>query len=363
MQFYKFAEFTLNPTNRRLSRNGQEIEMRDRDFDVLMFLLENRPQIVSKDEIIKSVWNGLIVEDNSVERAVVNIRKILDDSASNPQFIKTIRGRGYLFISEIENIKSEKTEDFQIIAPNQTVKTARRFLLISAILILLAVLPLIWLNSENLYKQTIFYDDFAGKEIDSEKWIVKGNSVRIFEGIAKISVDEVDKGGKLQSAFFTIDPNKPLTIKSKVKISYNQSVQSNVNFIANFGFIVPNNEANFYGIKYANAEGEFCYQGNIIKTEGFYLIKNDGDVRQNRHHVEGKIGPQFEPLWDKWFDQKLIYLPENETLLYFIDGEKKGEFVIGKLFLEQENKLQLVIYPQGWWLHHFIEIDEIEITQ
>jgi hypothetical protein len=152
-----------------------------------------------------------------------------------------------------------------------------------------------------------------------------------------------------------------LTIKSKIKVSYNQSVQSNINFIAAVGLVFLNND--FYGIKYANAEGEFCYQGNMIKTEGFYLVKNDGDVRQNQHHNEGKIGPQVNPVWDQWFEQKLVYQPEDESLIFFIDGEKRGEFVIGKLPLGGENKLRLVIYPQGWWLHHFIEIDKIEITQ
>ena len=368
MSSYKFAEFTLNTAQRRLYQNGEELEIRDRDFDVLVILLENRTQILSKDEIIKSVWKGLIVEDNSVERALVNIRKILNDSASNSRFIKTIRGKGYLFVGEVEKIE---TQQFQTVAPIKT--TPKRSLSrsgspISLFFVLIGIFSLLWLKSLDFYQrltsQTLFYDDFSGKEIDSEKWITKGNNVKLSDGVVKISVDEVDNGGKLQSVYLTVDPNKDLTIKSRLKVSYNQSVQSNINFVGAFGIIFQSIDSNnFYGIKYANAEGEFCFQGNIIKTEGFYLVKNDGDVRQNRHHIEGKIGPQVEPVWDIWIEQKLIYQPQNETILFFIDGVKKTEYSIGKFPFTEENKLKLEIYPQGWWLHHTIEIDDIEIIQ
>ena len=74
MQYYEFANYKIYPATRKFCRQDVEIELRDRDFDVLIFLIENRSNIVSKDEIIRVVWSGTIVEDNSVERAVVNIR-------------------------------------------------------------------------------------------------------------------------------------------------------------------------------------------------------------------------------------------------------------------------------------------------
>jgi DNA-binding winged helix-turn-helix (wHTH) protein len=367
MRSYKFVEFTLHPATRSLFYKGQEVEMRARDFEVLSVLLEKCPQVVSKDEIIKAVWNGLAVEDNSVERAIVNIRKVLGESASNPRFIKTVRGRGYLFIAEVE--KSEQRESGQsahsrrTAATERVLKLVRRYFPALLALIFLAFVALIWRQSGHLYRQTIFYDDFSSGEMESGKWSTAGRSVRIAGGVVRISVDQVDQGGRLESAFFTVEPNKPLTIKSKIKISYNQSVQSNVNFIGLFGFILQNDETNFYGVKYANAEGEFCYPGNIVRTEGFYLVKNDGDVRLNRHHVEGKIGPQIAPLWDRWFEQLIVYQPAEKAILYYVDGEKRGEFATGEPLFRQENKMKLIIYPQGWWLHHAIEIDEIEIAQ
>lgn len=380
MTDYKFAEFILSPAKRKLFRNGREVELHDRNFDVLLVLIANRPQTLSKDEIIKSVWNGLAVENNSVERAVVNIRKVLGDRALNPRFIKTIRGKGYLFVCDVDEIRQEIqaqpiTEQYKTIEPKESVKSRNLSKWISPFLIMLVFIGLFLLVEwkgygfyRHLTSQTVFYDDFSDKEIDTRKWIAEGKNVRLSEGIAKISVDEVDKGGNLQSVYFTIDPNKAFTIKSRIKVTYNQSVDYNINFVGAFGFAIPNDASNndavnFYGVKYANAEGEFCYAGNIVKTEGFYLVKDDGDVRVNRHHTDGKIGPRIEPVWQKWFRQKLVYEPQNETMLYFIDGEKKGEFVIGKLPLGDKNKLRLEIYPRGWWLHHSLEIDDIEVAQ
>jgi DNA-binding winged helix-turn-helix (wHTH) protein len=377
MPSFKFAEFTLIASQRRLFREEKEVGLRDRDFDVLLTLLENRARILSKDAIIKAVWNGLTVEDNSVERAVVNIRKTLGDSAAKPRFIKTVRGKGYLFVADVKESDppgGALSGDvfLQIAAPPSSRRTSKWAAPVLLALLLIALCSLGWSKRADLYERLtarmIFRDDFSGPQIDSRKWTVTGREIRLSDGTARITVDEVDHGGVLQSTDFTIDPDKPLTIKSRVKVSYNQSVRANVNFVGGFGLVGAGDEAagadkDFFGVKYANADGEFCSPGNIVRAEGFYLVKENGDVRENRDHNEGRIGPQIESVWANWFEQKLVYEPRNETLLYFIDGEKKGEFVIGRLPLGKENKLRLKIYPQGWWLHHALEIDDIELTQ
>jgi DNA-binding winged helix-turn-helix (wHTH) protein len=372
MLTYAFEEFAITPSQRRIFREGTEVELRDRDFDVLLMLIENRPQVLSKDNIIKCVWDGLIVEDNSVERSIVNIRKVLGDDASNPRFIKTVRGRGYLFAADVQETNNMVFPSRSVYKTVQGRPGKKWFAPILVSLILIVACAFVWWSSdvsfERLTARVVFQDDFSDNGVDAEKWTVTGSSVRVSDGTAQITVDKVDSGGHLQSSPFAVDPDKPLIVKSRIRVSYNQSVNANVDFIGAFGFVLPNEQLageaqSFYGVKYANAEGEFCYQGNILKTEGFYLVKNDGDVRQNRHHTEGKIGPQTEPVWDKWVEQKLVYDPGNETLFYLVDGEKKSEFVIGKLPFGDGKRLRLIIYPQGWWLHHSIEVDDIEVYQ
>ena len=103
---YKFADYLLDRSKRTLFFNGVQVKLRDRDFDLLVFLIERAPEICSFDEIIESVWNGTNVENNSVEKAIAAIRNVLGDNAKDPQLIKTIRAKGYFFAADVESLVS-----------------------------------------------------------------------------------------------------------------------------------------------------------------------------------------------------------------------------------------------------------------
>ena len=106
---YKFAEFTLNPAKRILTRGGKEISPITRDFEILYLLIEKRQHILSKDQIIKSVWGDVFVADSSVEKAISALRKTLGDSPTNSRFIKTVSKKGYKFIHDVDEITENKT--------------------------------------------------------------------------------------------------------------------------------------------------------------------------------------------------------------------------------------------------------------
>lgn len=109
---YKFAEFTLNPAKRNLLRNGEEISLIKRDFEILRLLLEKRPEILSRYRIMDFVWGDTVVAENSIEKAITALRKILGDDPYNPRFIKTVTKQGYAFIHDVD----ETNEN--IIVPN-----------------------------------------------------------------------------------------------------------------------------------------------------------------------------------------------------------------------------------------------------
>jgi Tol biopolymer transport system component/DNA-binding winged helix-turn-helix (wHTH) protein len=67
---------------------------------LLQFLVENQGKTVTKDEIVAAVWPGTFVSDNSVTRAVTQIRKALHDDAKEPKYIETVHTIGYRFIAE-----------------------------------------------------------------------------------------------------------------------------------------------------------------------------------------------------------------------------------------------------------------------
>ncbi len=98
-QTYSFDEFTLDLTRGCLLRHTEKLKLRPKSFDVLKYLIENGGRLVTKDEIIETVWQGMAVTDDSLVQCLKDIRHALDDKAQ--AFIKTVPRRGYIFEKEV----------------------------------------------------------------------------------------------------------------------------------------------------------------------------------------------------------------------------------------------------------------------
>jgi len=116
-QIYSFDEFTLDVTRGSLVRGAEEIKLRPKSFEVLKYLVENGGRLITKDELIQVVWQGMAVTDDSLVQCLKDIRHALDDKAQT--YIKTVPRRGYIFEKEIsENgaaIYTEETTGVHII--------------------------------------------------------------------------------------------------------------------------------------------------------------------------------------------------------------------------------------------------------
>jgi DNA-binding winged helix-turn-helix (wHTH) protein/TolB-like protein/Flp pilus assembly protein TadD len=98
---YIFEGFRLDLARRRLADpDGRTLPLSARAYDVLAYLVENRARVVSKDELMRAVWSRVVVEENNLNQAIYNIRKVLGDSRDTPRFIVTVAGRGYQFIAD-----------------------------------------------------------------------------------------------------------------------------------------------------------------------------------------------------------------------------------------------------------------------
>src|ERR1700722_7290262 len=97
---YRFDDFELDVQNLRLTAGGENCPLEPKSFRLLQFLIENRGRTVSKDEIVAAVWAGTFVSDNSVTRAVTQIRKALHDDAKEPKYIETVPTVGYRFVGK-----------------------------------------------------------------------------------------------------------------------------------------------------------------------------------------------------------------------------------------------------------------------
>jgi TolB-like protein/DNA-binding winged helix-turn-helix (wHTH) protein/lipoprotein NlpI len=104
---YEFDEFRLTPDRYELTRAGRPIRLEKIPFDLLVLLVERRPELVSRDAITAALWGnaGLQDLDQSLNTAIRKVRLALRDSADEPRFVQTVVGRGYRFLPNVSIIE------------------------------------------------------------------------------------------------------------------------------------------------------------------------------------------------------------------------------------------------------------------
>jgi len=93
----RFGRAEVRPSERQVLVDGRPVGLGARAFDVLLALVERRDRIVAKNELLDSVWPGLVVEENNLQVQISSLRKAL-----GPQAIATIPGRGYRFTAALD---------------------------------------------------------------------------------------------------------------------------------------------------------------------------------------------------------------------------------------------------------------------
>lgn len=96
MSSFRFGEFLLSTEERKLTRDGIELPLGARAFDMLSFMVENRHRVLTKAEILDAVWPDIAVEESNLTVQVSALRKVLGTKA-----LATIPGRGYQFVLSV----------------------------------------------------------------------------------------------------------------------------------------------------------------------------------------------------------------------------------------------------------------------
>lgn len=87
----------IRPAKREVIKNGELLDIRDKEYEVLLFLAKNKGKTVSAAEIYESVWQEMPLpsSNNTVTVHILNLRRKLEESASGVKIIRTVWGRGY----------------------------------------------------------------------------------------------------------------------------------------------------------------------------------------------------------------------------------------------------------------------------
>jgi len=101
-QIFRFGDVEVDVAQGCIRRGGQELHLRQQTFQVMVYLLTNRERIVTKEELLGSIWKETAVTDDALVQCVMDIRRAIGDDSRRPRFIKTIPKVGYRFISPVE---------------------------------------------------------------------------------------------------------------------------------------------------------------------------------------------------------------------------------------------------------------------
>jgi DNA-binding winged helix-turn-helix (wHTH) protein len=100
----RFGAFVFDSATRELLREEGPVHLSPKSLDLLQILIERRPALVTKSELLHRLWPDTIVVEANLGNAAAEIRKALGDNSKSPQYIATVSRRGYRFCGTVEEV-------------------------------------------------------------------------------------------------------------------------------------------------------------------------------------------------------------------------------------------------------------------
>jgi DNA-binding winged helix-turn-helix (wHTH) protein/Tfp pilus assembly protein PilF len=110
IKIYRFRDCFLNFVERRVFKDGKYLELTPKSFEVLLLLVENAGEIVTKDEILDRVWKSHFVEEGNLPVQISKLRKSIGETNAK-RYIETVQGTGYRFVAPVDEISHEKWDE------------------------------------------------------------------------------------------------------------------------------------------------------------------------------------------------------------------------------------------------------------
>jgi DNA-binding winged helix-turn-helix (wHTH) protein len=118
---FVFGDYELDPERRELTRGSEAVAIGPQVFDLLLYLVQNREHVVSKDQLLDAVWAGRIVSESTLTSHINAVRKAIGDSGDEQRLIRTIARKGFRFVGDVR--EAEAPDDFE--APKTETKESR----------------------------------------------------------------------------------------------------------------------------------------------------------------------------------------------------------------------------------------------
>ena len=134
---FRLGAWRVRPDLCTLEADGRQVALEPKTMGVLLCLAEHAPQVVTREQFIAEVWNGRVVTDEVLSRAISLLRSQLEDDPHDPRFVRTIPRVGYSLIAPVEALEPPATA--------ADVGARRRWPLIAAVLFIVSALAAGWL--------------------------------------------------------------------------------------------------------------------------------------------------------------------------------------------------------------------------
>ena len=107
---FVFGDYVLDPDRRELTRGAKAIAVGPQVFDLLLYLVQNRERVVSKDQLLDVVWQGRIVSESTLTSHINAARRAIGDSGQEQRLIRTVARKGFRFVGDVREAPS--SDDF-----------------------------------------------------------------------------------------------------------------------------------------------------------------------------------------------------------------------------------------------------------
>ena len=138
---HRFDDFEVDAERWRLSRGGQEIHLEPVVLKLLIYLIANRDRLVTRQELMDTVWGDTVISESALTKAVARLRKALDDDSATPHYLETVRSQGYRFVAAVEEI--ERPNHHGLPSADTGQRTVRRGLFAGAAAVVLVIVMLV----------------------------------------------------------------------------------------------------------------------------------------------------------------------------------------------------------------------------
>ena len=98
---FRFGSYALDAERRELTRSGKRAALERQVFDILLYFLENRHRVVTRDDVLRAVWRGRLVSESTLSSRITAVRQAIGDSGARQRLIRTVTRGGYRFVGAV----------------------------------------------------------------------------------------------------------------------------------------------------------------------------------------------------------------------------------------------------------------------